>query len=134
PPPGVRERAQEVMELVGLMHVANVEAAILSHGDQKLLDIAIALALEPKVLLLDEPTAGMGPDERWRMIERVRSLWDQHKLTLIFIEHDMDIVFQVADSIRVLCYGRVLAQGTPNEVRNNQAVIDAYLGTEADQA
>jgi branched-chain amino acid transport system ATP-binding protein len=134
PPPGVRERAQEVMELVGLTHVANVEAAILSHGDQKLLDIAIALALEPKVLLLDEPTAGMGPDERWRMIERVRSLWDQHKLTLIFIEHDMDIVFQVADSIRVLCYGRVLAQGTPDEVRNNQAVIDAYLGTEADQA
>jgi branched-chain amino acid transport system ATP-binding protein len=134
PPPGATERAQEVMELVGLMHVANVEAAILSHGDQKLLDIAIALALEPKVLLLDEPTAGMGPDERWRMIERVRNLWQQRKLTLIFIEHDMDIVFQVANTIRVLCYGRVLAQGTPDEVRNNQAVIDAYLGTEAHQA
>lgn len=134
PPLGVRERAQEVMELVGLKHVSNVEAAILSHGDQKLLDIAIALALEPRVLLLDEPTAGMGPDERWRMIERVRSLWQERKLTLIFIEHDMDIVFQVADTIRVLCYGRVLAEGTPDEVRNNQAVIDAYLGTEAQQA
>src|ERR1700744_5029562 len=130
PPPGVRERAEEVMELVGLAKGANVEAAILSHGDQKLLDIAIALALEPNVLLLDEPTAGMGPEERWRMIERVRGLWEKRKLTLVFIEHDMDIVFQVASTIRVLCYGRVLAEGTPDQIRNNQAVIDAYLGTE----
>jgi branched-chain amino acid transport system ATP-binding protein len=130
PPPGVRERAEEVMELVGLTQVRNVEAAILSHGDQKLLDIAIALALEPRVLLLDEPTAGMGPDERWRMIERVRDLWDRRKLTLVFIEHDMDIVFKVASTIRVLCYGRVLAEGTPDEIRNNKAVIEAYLGTE----
>ena len=133
PSPGIRERAEEVMELVGLTQVPNLEAAILSHGDQKLLDIAIALALEPKVLLLDEPTAGMGPDERWRMIERVRGLWESRKLTLVFIEHDMDIVFQVANTIRVLCYGRVLAEGTPAEIRNNQAVIDAYLGTEAHQ-
>lgn len=130
PPPGVRERAEEVMELVGLNKVSNVEAAVLSHGDQKLLDIAIALALEPKVLLLDEPTAGMGPDERWRMIERVRGLWERGKLTLIFIEHDMDIVFQIASTIRVLCYGRVLAEGTPAEIRNNPAVIEAYLGAE----
>ena len=130
PPPGVRERAEEVMELVGLNKVSNVEAAILSHGDQKLLDIAIALALEPKVLLLDEPTAGMGPDERWRMIERVRGLWERGQLTLIFIEHDMDIVFQIASTIRVLCYGRVLAEGTPAEIRNNPAVIEAYLGAE----
>jgi branched-chain amino acid transport system ATP-binding protein len=130
PPPGVRERAEEVMELVGLTKVPDVEAAILSHGDQKLLDIAIALALEPRVLLLDEPTAGMGPEERWRMIERVRGLWEKRKLTLVFIEHDMDIVFQIASTIRVLCYGRVLAEGTPDDIRNNQAVIDAYLGTE----
>jgi branched-chain amino acid transport system ATP-binding protein len=130
PPPGVRGRAAEVMEMVGLTHVADVQAAILSHGDQKLLDIALALALEPLVLLLDEPTAGMGPEERWRMIERVRTLWEQRKLTLVFIEHDMDIVFQVANTIRVLCYGRVLAEGTPEEIRNNQAVIEAYLGAE----
>jgi branched-chain amino acid transport system ATP-binding protein len=134
PSSGMRERADEVLEFVGLTQVADVEAAILSHGDQKLLDIAIALALEPKVLLLDEPTAGMGPDERWRMIERVRGLWELRKLTLIFIEHDMDIVFQIASTIRVLCYGRVLAEGTPDEIRNNQAVIDAYLGTEAHTA
>jgi branched-chain amino acid transport system ATP-binding protein len=130
PAPGVRDRAEEVMSLAGLTHVADVEAAILSHGDQKLLDIAIALALEPKVLLLDEPTAGMGLDERWRMIDRVRGLWEQRKLTLIFIEHDMDIVFRVASTIRVLCYGRVLAEGAPDDIRNNQAVVDAYLGTE----
>jgi branched-chain amino acid transport system ATP-binding protein len=130
PMPGARQRAEEVMELVGLTQVADIEAAILSHGDQKLLDIALALALEPRVLLLDEPTAGMGPEERWRMIERVRGLWERQKLTLVFIEHDMDIVFQVASTIRVLCYGRVLAEGTPDEIRNNQAVIDAYLGTE----
>jgi branched-chain amino acid transport system ATP-binding protein len=130
PSPGMRERAEEVMELVGLTHVPDVEAAILSHGDQKLLDIAIALGLEPRVLLLDEPTAGMGPDERWRMIERVRGLWERRNLTLVFIEHDMDIVFKVASSIRVLCYGKVLADGTPDEIRNNQAVIDAYLGAE----
>jgi len=134
PPPGVSARAEEMMELVGLTQVANVEAAILSHGDQKLLDIAIALALEPKVLLLDEPTAGMGPDERYRMIERVRALWQRHKLTLVFIEHDMDIVFRIASTIRVLCYGRVLAEGTPEQIRNNQAVIEAYLGTEAQAA
>jgi branched-chain amino acid transport system ATP-binding protein len=130
PPPGVRERAEQVMELVGLTQVANVEAAILSHGDQKLLDIAIALALEPKVLLLDEPTAGMGTDERWRMIERVHSLWEQAKLTLVFIEHDMDIVFKIAPEIVVLCYGRILATGAPDAIRHNPAVIEAYLGTE----
>ncbi|MBS0519850.1 MAG: ABC transporter ATP-binding protein [Proteobacteria bacterium] len=130
PLPGVRARAMEVAEMVGLERVADVEASILSHGDQKLLDIALALALEPRVLLLDEPTAGMGPEERWRMIERVRALWERQKLTLVFIEHDMDIVFSVAASIRVLCYGRVLAEGTPDEIRANQAVIDAYLGTE----
>ena len=134
PPPGVRERAEEVMELVGLTHVPNVEAAILSHGDQKLLDIAIALALNPSALRLDEHTAGMGPEERWRMIERVRGLWEQRKLTLVFIEHDMDIVFKIASTIRVLCYGRVLAEGTPDQIRNNQAVIDAYLGAEAHAA
>jgi branched-chain amino acid transport system ATP-binding protein len=130
PPPGVRERAEEVMELVGLTQVSNVEAAILSHGDQKLLDIAIALALEPKVLLLDEPTAGMGSDERWRMIERVHGLWEQAKLTLVFIEHDMDIVFKIAPEIVVLCYGRILATGAPDAIRQNPAVIEAYLGTE----
>ena len=117
--------------MVGLSAKSDMVSRYLSHGDQKLLDIAIALALNPSVLLLDEPTAGMGPEERWRMIERVRGLWEQRKLTLVFIEHDMDIVFKIASTIRVLCYGRLLAEGTPDEIRNNQAVIDAYLGAEA---
>jgi branched-chain amino acid transport system ATP-binding protein len=134
PPPGARKRALEVAALLGLEDQAEVEAANLSHGDQKLLDIALALALEPSVLLLDEPTAGMGPEERWQMIERVRALWERQRLTLVFIEHDMDIVFRVAGSIAVLCYGKVLAEGTPEAIRANPAVIAAYLGTPEDEA
>ena len=103
----------------------------LSHGDQKLLDIGLALALDPKVLLLDEPTAGMGPEERWQMIETVQALWRAVHMTLIFIEHDMDIVFKVAQTVRVLSYGAVLAEGTPDEIRRNPAVIEAYLGKSA---
>jgi branched-chain amino acid transport system ATP-binding protein len=129
PRPGVRTRALEVADLLGLADEADTLSASLSHGDQKLLDIALALALDPTVLLLDEPTAGMGPEERWQMIEKVQLLWKQQQLTLVFIEHDMDIVFGISSSIRVLCYGRVLAQGTPDEIRANPAVIEAYLGT-----
>nr|WP_294530982.1 ABC transporter ATP-binding protein [uncultured Rhodopila sp.] len=129
PRQGVRARALEVAEMLGLQDSAGVLSANLSHGDQKLLDIAVALALEPSMLLLDEPTAGMGPEERWRMIEKVQRLWQVQNLTLAFIEHDMDIVFGIASSIRVLCYGRVLAEGTPAEIRANPAVIEAYLGT-----
>jgi branched-chain amino acid transport system ATP-binding protein len=134
PPQGARKRALEVAALLGLEDQAEVEAANLSHGDQKLLDIALALALEPSVLLLDEPTAGMGPEERWQMIERVRALWERQRLTLVFIEHDMGIVFRVAGSIAVLCYGKVLAEGTPEAIRANPAVIAAYLGTPEDEA
>ena len=124
--------AAEVLELVGLTPVADTLSGNLSHGDQKVLDIALALALEPRVLLLDEPTAGMGPEERWQMMETVHQLWERKKMTLIFIEHDMDIVFKFAQTIRVLSYGRVLAEGTPEEVRRNPNVIEAYLGAEYD--
>ena len=116
PTAAAMKHADEVMELLGLTRVAGILSRNLSHGDQKLLDIGLALALEPKVLLLDEPTAGMGPEERWRMI---------------FIEHDMDIVFKVAQTVRVLSYGAVLAEGTPEEVRRNPLVIEAYLGKSA---
>ena len=131
PPPGARARAGEIAAMLGLVESADRVAATLSHGDQKLLDIALALALAPKILLLDEPTAGMGPEERARMIDRVQHLWAEQKLTLVFIEHDMEIVFRIAERVAVLCYGRLLAVGTPAAIRADPAVIAAYLGTEA---
>lgn len=125
-----KPRVDEIIELLGLTSQATTLSRNLSHGDQKLLDIGLALAMEPKVLLLDEPTAGMGPDERWRMIGKVQHLWQAKKMTVLFIEHDMDIVFKIAQTIHVLKYGAILAQGTAAEIRSNQDVIDAYLGTD----
>ena len=130
PVPETRARTAEIIELLGLEDKASTLSRNLSHGDQKLLDIGLALAMEPKVLLLDEPTAGMGPDERWRMIGKVQHLWEVKKMTVLFIEHDMDIVFKIAQKIHVLKYGAVLAQGTADEIRRNQDVIDAYLGAD----
>jgi branched-chain amino acid transport system ATP-binding protein len=130
PLPETRDRAEYAMELLGLANKRNRTAATLSHGDQKLLDIALALVLDPQLLLLDEPTAGMGTEERWRMIDKVRELWEREKITVVFIEHDMDIVFKIAPEIVVLCYGRILATGTPDAIRQNPAVIEAYLGTD----
>jgi branched-chain amino acid transport system ATP-binding protein len=124
-----RDRAFEVMEQLGLDSKATTVAGNLSHGDQKLLDIALALVLKPKVLLLDEPVAGMGPEEREQMIDTVYRLWQKGGLTIVLIEHDMDIVFRVSQRIHVLSYGRLLAEGTADQIRTNQAVIEAYLGT-----
>jgi len=91
-----RGRAEHAMDCLASRARRDRIAATLSHGDQKLLDIALALVLDPKVLLLDEPTAGMGTKERWRMIDKVRELWEKQKITVVFIEHDMDIVFKIA--------------------------------------
>ena len=124
-----RDRAREVMEQLGLQHKADVVSGNLSHGDQKLLDIALALVLQPKVLLLDEPVAGMGPEERTQMIDTVYALWKKGGLTIVLIEHDMEIVFRIAQHIHVLSYGKVLTEGTPEQIRTNPAVIEAYLGT-----
>jgi branched-chain amino acid transport system ATP-binding protein len=124
------DRADHIMRMLGLERHARRGSSELSHGDQKLLDIALALALEPKVLLLDEPTAGMGREEARAMIERVHQVWEQEKITLIFIEHDMELVFGLAQSVRVLRYGAVLAEGTPAEIRVHPAVVAAYLGSE----
>ena len=128
PLPDTRERAHEVMEQLGLQNKADTVSGNLSHGDQKLLDMALALVMRPKVLLLDEPVAGMGPDERGQMMETVQGLWRQGGLTIVLIEHDMDIVFRVAQHIHVLSYGKLLAQGNAEEIRANPRVIEAYLG------
>jgi branched-chain amino acid transport system ATP-binding protein len=129
PTDDTRDRAHEVMQQLGLEKKADVVSGNLSHGDQKLLDIALALVLNPKVLLLDEPVAGMGPEERTQMIDTVYALWKKGGLTVVLIEHDMEIVFRISQHIHVLSYGKLLAQGNPEQIRNNPAVIEGYLGT-----
>jgi ABC-type branched-subunit amino acid transport system ATPase component len=126
-----RLRADEVIALLELQQVAHTPVAQLSHGDQKMVDLGIALCARPQVLLLDEPTAGMGPEERWHMVETVRRLWQATGLTVLFIEHDMDIVFSVAQDVTVLSYGAILARGAPAAVRADPGVIEAYLGSYA---
>jgi branched-chain amino acid transport system ATP-binding protein len=123
-----RDRAREILRWVHLDDVRDAPAGSLSHGDQKLLDIAVALALEPKLLLLDEPTAGMHPEERRETMRLVQRLWSDLDMTVVFVEHDMDIVFGVAGTIRVLHHGELVAQGPPAEISANQLVIEAYLG------
>jgi branched-chain amino acid transport system ATP-binding protein len=125
------EQAYAILESLGLERQADRMAFELAHGDQKLLDIGIALVLEPKLLLLDEPTAGMSPEERQLTRQLIKKLWNQFQLTLIFIEHDMDMVFGIAERIMVLNHGTLIADGTPAEIRNNKEVITAYLGEEA---
>jgi ABC-type branched-subunit amino acid transport system ATPase component len=118
--------AQRAIEQVELTAVAGVRSGDLAHGDQKRLDIAIALATEPEILLLDEPVAGMSRDEARKTEALVRKL--SSSMTVLIIEHDMDLIMGISDSITVLEGGRVLANGTPAEIRANGRVQDAYLG------
>ncbi len=124
------DKAYKILESIGLSREADRAAFELAHGDQKLLDIGIALALEPRALLLDEPTSGMSPEERLLTRNLIKRLWKEFDLTMIFIEHDMDTVFGIAQTVRVLQMGRLLAEGSPEEIRNNPEVITAYLGEE----
>jgi branched-chain amino acid transport system ATP-binding protein len=126
----IYEKAYELLESVGLIGMAHQTSGTLAHGNQKRLDIAVALALEPKLLLLDEPTAGMSPEERWQIVELIQRLWKVLNITMLFIEHDMDVVFKIAQKVRVLSYGVMLAEGTPEEISKNKKVIEAYLGEE----
>ena len=118
--------AMLVLEEVGLEKRAHVLAANLSHGEQRQLELAMALATRPRLLLLDEPVAGMGTDESQRMIELLGRL--KGEKTIVLVEHDMDAVFSLADRISVLVYGRVIATGTPAEIRADPGVRAAYLG------
>ncbi len=124
------DSAVAILDSLGLLRHGQRLAHELSHGDQKLLDIAIALALEPTLLLLDEPTAGMSPEERQRTRKMIGEIRKQFDLTLVFIEHDMDMVFDIAHTVRVLQQGALLAEGTPAEIQQNSEVVKAYLGEE----
>ncbi len=125
-----REHTTMILKKIGLEYCQDSKASELSHGDQKVLDIAIALTLNPKILLLDEPTAGMAPDERIKMMHLLKELHEYFQLTTIFIEHDMDMVFGIAQVIRVLVQGQLIAEGDPDYIRQHDAVIEAYLGKE----
>lgn len=125
-----REHTEFILNKIGLFDCKDLKATELSHGDMKILDIAIALTLQPKILLLDEPTAGMAPDERIKMISLLKELHEFFKLTTIFIEHDMDMVFGIAQTIRVLVQGQLIAEGSPDYIRQHETVIEAYLGKE----
>ena len=125
----LREPARAVLAQVGLAGRADVEAGTLAHGEQRQLEIAMALATHPRLLLLDEPVAGMGPDESQRMVQLLRTLRGRH--TILLVEHDMDAVFALADRISVMVYGRVIATGTPEAIRGSAEVRRAYLGEEA---
>ncbi|HXQ65525.1 MAG TPA: ABC transporter ATP-binding protein [Alphaproteobacteria bacterium] len=124
----LREPARAVLEQVGLGARADVPAAILAHGEKRALEIALALAGRPRLLMLDEPMAGMGPEDSARMVRFLSTL--RGKLTILLIEHDMDAVFALADRITVLVYGRAIASGTPQAIRSNAEVRQAYLGEE----
>ncbi len=127
---GIRERAQELLRYVGLANKSRSLASHLSYGDQRRLEIARALATEPRLLALDEPVAGMNPNERGRMGELFRKL-REGGVTLLLIEHDVKLVMGLCDRVAVLDYGRKIAEGRAEEVRNDPAVIAAYLGGEA---
>ena len=127
--PALREPARAILAQVGLAGRADVHAASLAHGEQRQLEIAMALATRPRLLLLDEPVAGMGLDESQRMIRFLASI--KGKLTMVLVEHDMDAVFALADRISVLVYGRIIATGTPEAIRANAEVRQAYLGEDA---
>ena len=127
--PALIEPARKVLDNLGLGGRSDVLAVNLSHGEQRQLEVAIALATAPRLLLLDEPMAGMGIEVSQRMIALLASLKRRH--TIILVEHDMDAVFRLADRISVLVYGRVIATDTPERIRANEEVRRAYLGTEA---
>jgi branched-chain amino acid transport system ATP-binding protein len=123
---GLRDAAQAALQRVGLADRASVPVSKLSHGEQRELELAVALATKPQLLLLDEPMAGLGVTESARMVKLLQEL--RKEVTIVLVEHDMEAVFALADRISVLVYGRVIASGAPSDIRQNEEVKRAYLG------
>jgi branched-chain amino acid transport system ATP-binding protein len=125
-----REETEAILESVGLLDKKEMKGGLLAHGDQKRLELGIALAVRPALLLLDEPTQGMSPKETAETTELIQKLVKQRGLTLIFVEHDMNVVFGISDHIRVMHQGQIIFGGKPKEVKNNDEVQKIYLGEE----
>ena len=128
------QRSLEQLALFNLDKQANTLATGLSYGDQRRLEIVRALALRPKLLLLDEPTAGMNPHESMEVLQLIRQIRDQYDLTIIIVEHNMPVVMQLCERIQVLSYGQIIAEGSPDQIRSNPEVIEAYLGKAEENA
>lgn len=122
------EKTEYLLEKVGLSHLKNDTASSLPYGKQRRLEIARALATNPSLLLLDEPAAGMNPQESFELIDFIKEVKEEFNLTILLIEHHMDVIMNICDEIYVLDHGSLIAKGSPEEIQNNQLVIDAYLG------
>jgi|TARA_B110000503_G_C7056545_1_gene374704 branched-chain amino acid transport system ATP-binding protein len=125
--------ADELLDFLGMSKISNEQASNLPQGNLRALGIAIGLATDPKVLLLDEPFAGMNHDETMHMVDLVRSVRDERGVTVMLVEHDMPAVMNISDRIVVLNFGEKIAEGTPSEIQNNEKVIEAYLGSVDDE-
>ena len=129
PASSLQQGVQKILTLVGIEHLAANIVSALSHGDQALVEIAIVLALEPQLILLDEPTAGMSREETRHIVQLIRHLRQQTGCTFLITEHDMEVVFQLAETIIVMHQGKILATGNPDDIHHNPSVRRAYLGT-----
>jgi branched-chain amino acid transport system ATP-binding protein len=124
------EETDRIIELIGLSDKKDTSCGVLSHGDQRLIEMGVALAINPNLLLLDEPTGGMGPEETDEMVGFIKDLKEKQDITILLVEHDMSVVFSVSERIVVMHQGTVIADGVPHEISENEKVKEAYLGEE----